>query len=202
MDNGCGMPQEVLEKALDPFFTTKPHGKGTGLGLPIVYGAVKAHSGQLELRSTPGVGTSVLIRLPACEIEGSARAVPQPSARPTRSLAVMVVDDDELVQTSVKRVLKSLGHVATIVPTGEEALDLLGSGYSPDVVILDLNMPGMGGAAALPRIREIRPEVPVLLATGRVDQQAMDLARQTDGVTLLAKPFSVQALNDLLMRLM
>jgi len=197
-DTGSGMPQEVLDKALDPFFTTKPQGKGTGLGLPIVYGTVKAHRGRMEIQSQSGKGTRVCLRLPAC---APLLQAPKVSARPTiappsRVLTVLLVDDDELIQSAVQGILEALGHTAIIVSGGEQALALFEAGLQPDVVILDMNMPGLDGAATLPRLRALRPGLPVLLATGRVDQTATNLLEAHPGVLLLSKPFGFDDLQQ------
>jgi CheY-like chemotaxis protein len=190
------MPPEVLERALDPFFTTKPQGQGTGLGLTIAYGVVKAHRGRMEIDSAPGRGTRVTVHLP---IAPPAPAAPRQGAQPQqagRALGVLVVDDDELLQATLRRLLKVLGHRSTVTGSGEEALRLLGEGLGVDVVILDLNMPGLGGAGTLPRLRALRPDLPVLLATGRVDQQALDLAQAVPGVSLLQKPFGLDDVRE------
>jgi len=196
-DTGCGMSREVLERAMDPFFTTKEQGKGTGLGLSMAYGTVKAHQGRMEIRSEPGKGTCVTVRLPACEPSG--RPVQPPTAPPAgsscRTLDVLLVDDDELVQDSMRELLKVKGHRPTSARCGEEALAQLEAGFRPDVVILDLNMPGMGGQATLPRLRRICPGVPILLATGRPDPAAQALAAAHPGVVLLPKPFDLQELQ-------
>ena len=196
-DTGLGMPREVLEKALDPFFTTKPQGKGTGLGLPIVYGTVKAHHGRIDIQSEPGQGTTVRIELPACE--GStlpAHPAPETPPKPGQpALNLLLVDDDELIQMAIQGLLEILGHTVTTVSSGEEALARLEAGLRPDLIILDMNMPGLGGAGTLPEIRRLLPEVPVLLATGRSNQGAEDLVASQPGVTLLAKPFTLEELR-------
>jgi PAS domain S-box-containing protein len=190
-DNGSGMPQEVLERALDPFFTTKPDGKGTGLGLSMVYSIVKAHLGQMEIHSEAGHGTTVRMRFPACEGVPVPALPPAPDpARPEAPLAILVVDDDELFQCSIQAILEGLGHAATQLNSGEEALAALEGGLEPAVVILDMNMPGLGGSGTLPPLRALRPGVPVILATGRANQAALTLAQTYPGVTLLPKPFS------------
>lgn len=196
-DTGVGMSAAVLEKALDPFFTTKAHGNGTGLGLSIVYSTVKAHHGTMSLWSEPERGTRVTLRLPSCE--GAARgsdAPPSPSpTRDPRHLRVLLVDDDELIRTAMGPVIASLGYEVALACSGEEALAHLDGGAPCDVVILDINMPGMGGRGCLPRLRAIHPQLPVLLATGRVDQAAMELAQSHPEVTLLPKPFSTGELK-------
>jgi len=100
------------------------------------------------------------------------------------------VDDDDLVLSSTEALLRILGHGVTTASSGEEALADVEGGLRPDLVILDLNMPGLGGAGTLPRLRAALPHTPVLLATGRVDQTALDLVRAHPQVALLPKPFS------------
>ena len=197
-DNGSGMTREVLERAMDPFFTTKPVGKGTGLGLSLVYSTVKAHRGQLEIQSEPGRGTQVRMRFPALEGQAAAPApaVPRPPEPAAQALDVLLVDDDVLVLNSLQTILATLGHRVTACPSGEAALAILEAGAKPDVVLLDMNMPGLGGTGTLPRLRLLAPGVPVLLATGRSDQTALDLVAAHPGVTLLSKPFSLEELRE------
>jgi PAS domain S-box-containing protein len=199
-DNGMGMPKEVLEKAMDPFFTTKEVGKGTGLGLSMVFSTVMAHRGQMAIESEPGQGTRVRLRFPACDQEAPAQAalpaMVEDVVLPRGSLKVLLVDDDDLIQSSMQAIFEVLGHTAvTTALNGEEALALLEAGLEPDLVILDMNMPGLGGAGTLPRLRVLHPTVPVLLATGRVDQMALTLASAHPGVTLLSKPFGLRELQ-------
>jgi len=199
-DNGIGMPKEVLEKAMEPFFTTKGIGKGTGLGLSMVFSTVKAHRGQMAIESETGKGTRVRLRFPACEQEtpvpAAASAVAEATPAPPGSLQVLLVDDDDLILSSVLAILEALGHTAVnTAQSGEEALAILEAGLEPDLVILDMNMPGLGGIGTLPRLRRLRPAVPVLLSTGRVDQTALTLASDHAGVTLLSKPFGLRELQ-------
>ena len=196
-DTGTGMPQEVLARAMEPFFTTKAIGKGTGLGLSMVYSTVKAHGGQIHIRSNPGLGTLVTIRFPAARPLTEAAALPPEAAKatPGRRLRVLLVDDDALILESLEAVLRDLGHEAVLASTGEEALALLATGYEPEVVILDLNMPGLGGAGTLPRLQDAHPGVPILLSTGRLDPAALELAAAFPQVTLLPKPFDREELQ-------
>jgi PAS domain S-box-containing protein len=195
-DAGCGMTQEVLDRALDPFFTTKPQGQGTGLGLTIAYSVVKAHRGRMEIDSAPGRGTRVSVFLPVAPPTLANPDQGPQAQRPGHALSVLVVDDDELLQATMRRLLKALGHRATVLASGEEALQRLSEGLEVDLVILDLNMPGLGGAETLPRLRTLRPDLPVLLASGRVDQQALDLAQAVPGVGLMPKPFGLDDVRE------
>jgi CheY-like chemotaxis protein/anti-sigma regulatory factor (Ser/Thr protein kinase) len=202
VDTGTGMSEEVLERALEPFFTTKDVGKGTGLGLSLVYSTVKAHQGDIQIQSRPGEGTSVRMRFPVCASAGQPAepGTEAGPASPRRALKVMLVDDDELIQSSMEAVLETLGHTVCMTPSGEAALAAIEAGFSPEVVILDMNMPGLGGSGTLPRLRALLPAVPVLLSTGRTDQSALDLAEAHVDVTLLPKPFDIKGLQEHLNR--
>jgi PAS domain S-box-containing protein len=196
-DTGSGMPPEVRDRALDPFFTTKPQGKGTGLGLSMAYTTVKAHQGTMDIQSQPEVGTRILLRFPAigaAPAPGDTKESPDPGAAP-RSLRVLLVDDDELIQQTVLHMLEALGHSPRLATSGEAALAILESGYRPEVVILDMNMPGLGGRGTLPRLRELCPDLPVILATGRADQVDPNLLQADPKLTLLPKPFALGALR-------
>ncbi|MDR3672301.1 MAG: ATP-binding protein [Holophaga sp.] len=192
-DTGSGMTKAVLDRALDPFFTTKEVGKGTGLGLSMVFSTVKAHRGQMEIQSEPGRGTCVRLLFP-----GVAPAAQTPAAEPPgpqrQALSILLVDDDDLVQRSTQGLLEAMGHSSRIASSGEEALLELRA-WRPDLVILDLNMPGLGGAETLPRLRALFPDLPVLLATGRADQTALDLVKAFPRVALLSKPFGIAELR-------
>jgi PAS domain S-box-containing protein len=196
-DTGSGMQREVLDRALDPFFTTKDVGKGTGLGLSMVYNTMKAHRGEVDLQSEPGLGTKVRLHFPVCvSVRQITEQVPDPEIkRPCLALTVLLVDDDELIQVSMQALLEELGHHTSWVASGEEALAKLEAGFQPDVVVLDMNMPGLGGSGTLPLLRALRPTLPVLLATGRADQAALDLVEAHEFVTLLSKPFSMSELK-------
>jgi len=201
-DVGCGMSREVLDRAMVPFFTTKEVGKGTGLGLAIVYAVVKAHAGQVDIQSEPGRGTRVTLSFPA-----GAVLVPEPESQapslgvaPVTALAVLLVDDDDLILSSTRMLVEALGHTVTAVESGEEAILRLEAGLRPDLVILDMNMPGLGGKETLPQLRRLCPLVSILLATGRPDQTALDLIETDPGVALLPKPFTLEELQWHLVR--
>ena len=196
-DTGQGMTRDVLAQALNPFFTTKPQGKGTGLGLSMVYSTVQAHGGTLELQSEPGQGTVVTTRFPACSPAAPLAAPVTEVARlAPRALRVLLVDDDDLVRSSMEAVLEELGHDPILAGSGEEGLRRLQDDLQVDLVIMDMNMPGLGGSGTLPLLRALRPVLPVLLATGRVDQTALDLVASHAPVAILAKPFSLRELQQ------
>ena len=195
-DTGRGMTRAVLDRALDPFFTTKGV-KGSGLGLSLAFKTVTAHGGQLELASVPGQGTQVKMLFPAA---ASPESGPSPSgaAGTARVLHVMVVDDDELMLEASRILAEALGHRVSTFFSGEEGLAALEGGLQPDVVLLDMNMPGLGGQGTLPRLRVLRPQLPACLATGRTDQSALDLVAAHPFVSLLPKPYGLEALRAML----
>ena len=197
-DTGRGMSPDLVQRAIEPFFTTKAIGKGTGLGLAMVYGTVKAHGGAFEIRSEPGLGTEVILRFPPL-----ARAHPGPEpapaprmAGPAQPLRILLVDDDELIRLSVAPLLEALGHQAMTAETGQEALQRLQAGLAVDLVILDMNMPGLSGAQTLARLLELRPGQKVIMATGYSDEAITPLLRDHPSVTSLRKPFSMEELRD------
>jgi signal transduction histidine kinase/CheY-like chemotaxis protein len=201
-DTGTGMSPEILAKALEPYFTTKDVGKGTGLGLSIVDSTIKAHRAQMEIQSEPRHGTCIILRFPA--LVGVSQAVAPvivPVDHAPHSLKVLVVDDDELIRASMQTLLETLGHTSAMASGGDEAIAMLETGLEVDVVILDMNMPGLDGAQTLPRIRALRPILPVLIATGRVDQPTMDLMNLYPGINVVPKPFKMKVLQQQLERL-
>jgi CheY-like chemotaxis protein/anti-sigma regulatory factor (Ser/Thr protein kinase) len=193
-DTGEGMAPEVLAKAMEPFFTTKPQGKGTGLGLAMVYGTMVAHNGTFDLRSQLGVGTEAILSFPASRVEGAIEVsalIPSVKA-PQASLRILLVDDDELIRESVAPMLEMLGHEVTAVSGGPQALRLLEGELQVELVILDMNMPGMNGAEALPLVLQCRPAMYVLMASGYSDQEIAPLLVGRPRVASLRKPFSLK----------
>ncbi len=199
-DSGLGMPPEVLARATEPFFTTKPQGKGTGLGLSMVYGVAKAHGGSLDIRSAPGEGTTITLRLPAVAAEAPGGAVaPEPLA-PGRPLRLLLVDDDDLIRNTVPGMVLSLGHTVEGVASGLEAIQRLERGRPLDAVILDMNMPGLSGLETLARLRLLDPDLPVIISSGYLDGAVEALLQQDPHVSFLAKPYTLTDLRKRLER--
>jgi PAS domain S-box-containing protein len=199
-DTGAGMTPEVLSRAMEPFFTTKPVGKGTGLGLARVYGTMKAHGGSVEIHSAPGRGTTIHLRLPGCRQPG---AGPVPAQAPAPgaaalTLRILLVDDDPMILESIPPLLGSLGHQVATAARGEEAVALVAGGLDVDLVILDHHMPGLSDTQTLAKLRESRPGLPVVLASGSPDAQLEAQAARLGGVTFLAKPYRLRDLQKVL----
>ncbi|WP_232003887.1 ATP-binding protein [Stutzerimonas stutzeri] len=198
-DDGVGMEPEVLARATDPFFTTKGPGNGTGLGLSMAHGLAEQSGGRLQIHSRPGKGTTVEIWLPiATERQAeqtSDRVEPDPGPQLTASaelsLSVLVVDDDPLVLDNTASMLEDLGCQVTAVNSAETALGLLTQRVAYDILITDHMMPGMTGAQLADRLRNERPELPVLVVSGYAD-----LADSPRQLQVLAKPFTQQTLLD------
>lgn len=203
-DTGTGMSLEVIEKAMEPFFTTKPQGKGTGLGLSMVYGTMKAHQGQVRLSSVVGEGTEVELMFPASRVMASRilERTEEEVAPRIRGYRILLVDDDELVLNSVSTLLNLLGHEVHPASGGAQALDLLQKGLDAELVILDMNMPEMSGAEALPKLRELQPNVPVIMASGYLDPSASRLIHRYTNLEIIDKPFTVTELRKAISRQM
>jgi PAS domain S-box-containing protein len=196
-DRGCGMPQDVLSQALDPFFTTKDVGQGTGLGLPVAFGIMTGHHGFLTIDSHTDEGTCVRLYLPRLLNEtapASMRdgiAVLEPESAPTRS--ILVVDDEEAVTDVIRRFLAIAGHEVTCLTSGERAMEFLDSDPPVDLIILDLMIPREDGTTNYRRLRERCPDVPILLCTGLVQANEASVLREAEA-PVLHKPFRMNEL--------
>ena len=197
-DTGTGMPPEVQARALDPFFTTKPPGQGSGLGLPQAYAFATQSRGWLALTSTVGVGTTIDIYLPRSHQPLSAVAARAEDQVPGRgSGRVLFVEDDPLVREAVVRGLEDCGFDVMVAADGDKALAMLDAGLDADVVFSDIVMPGkVSGVDLAGILHERRPGLPVVLATGYTDQRAV-----IPGVQVLAKPYEIDQLVTLLSNL-
>jgi CheY-like chemotaxis protein len=169
-DTGCGMDEEILKRAQEPFFTTKGVGKGTGLGLSMVKGLAEQSGGELVLKSRAGEGTTAEIWLPIAHEEVAPARSEEPAARSAprsgRSLSVLVVDDDLLVLDNTAAMLDDLGYAVVEARSGEEALQLLRRTPKIDVVVTDYAMPGMNGLQLAEAVANERHGTPVILSTG------------------------------------
>jgi CheY-like chemotaxis protein len=167
-DTGHGMDAETLRKAIEPFFSTKGLGKGTGLGLSMTHGLAMQLNGTLRLTSTVGNGTRAELWLPATALaEPKRKAEPvAPVVQSAQRATILVVDDDFLIAMSTIDMLEDLGHEAIEADSGERALDILQNDRRIDLLMTDYSMPRMNGVQLAMAARELRPELPILLATG------------------------------------
>jgi CheY-like chemotaxis protein len=200
-DDGVGMSEEVRTHLFEPFFTTKEAGKGTGLGLAMVYGAVQQNGGRIEVYSEVGRGTTFKIYLPA---QAATRdTLPQTSSVPrARSTSIMLVEDDSRVRAFAQGVLTRLGHIVHPFPNGEAALAALSSlSPTPELLMTDVVMPGMNGRVLAERVAGILPTIRVLFASGYTQNVIVNQGVLKDGIEFLAKPYSVDQLARRIARL-
>ena len=191
IDTGSGMDADTLARAIEPFYSTKEFGRGTGLGLSMVHGLAAQLGGGFALTSAPGEGTRVDLYLPVAEDMAPAqhRAASEPLRSIGRRLSILLIDDEEIVRTATGEMIRDLGHDVTEASGGAEGLTLLDAGSKVDAVVTDYMMPGMDGGTFARRVADRHPEVPVLLITGYTgpSEEVLHLPR-------LAKPFGQGAL--------
>jgi PAS domain S-box-containing protein len=188
-DTGCGMSEEVMARAFEPFFTTKEVGKGSGLGLSMVYGVVRQSGGGVEIDSVVGTGTTIRVFLPRAEALPVA-AAPDPIPPDKNELAgirLLLVDDDPAVREVTGLMLRELGCAVIEAGSGSEALVLLEQGLEIDIIAADVAMPGMNGPELVRQVRKRLPSIAVLLVTGYADPA---LVEDDEGLLVtLRKPF-------------
>ena len=197
-DTGEGMSEATLARAQEPFFTTKGVGKGTGLGLSMVQGFTAQSGGAMRIRSEPGKGTKITLWLPRAKEGTVAPDAETQHAQPTetRSLRVLLVDDDILVSMGAADMLLDLGHSVTEAQSGAQALQFLGSDMRFDVVVTDYAMPGMNGFELAQRIKASHPRLPIVLATGYAELPA----DRSSEFGHLSKPYTARDLAAALER--
>jgi signal transduction histidine kinase/CheY-like chemotaxis protein len=188
-DTGCGIPEEVKEKIFDPYFTTKPEGEGSGLGLAVVHGIVNGLGGHIDVSSEVGKGTTFTIHLPLTESKAdTGRARKAPITKGNQE-TVLVVDDDTTVLEITSEMLIGLNYRPVARSSAIEALHLFKS--KPEhfsAVLTDLTMPGMNGVKLAGEIKKVSPDIPVFLCSGFGDNQAVDTAVRNGLVIKLDKP--------------
>jgi signal transduction histidine kinase/DNA-binding response OmpR family regulator len=198
IDTGTGMTPEILKRAVEPFFSSKPLGKGTGLGLSMVHGLVVQLGGALQISSTVGKGTAATLMLPVATNAPKAESAVQTVHKVNRSAVILFVDDDPLIAMSTTEMLEDLGHHVIGASSGLHALDIIRSGRPIDLMLTDHVMPGMTGVELAAASRQLRPSLPILLATGYAELPEgaqLDLPR-------LAKPYHQDQLRDRLDQLL
>jgi CheY-like chemotaxis protein len=195
-DTGVGMAPEVVAKAIEPFFTTKPIGQGTGLGLSMIYGFVKQSGGHLRIHSQAGEGTSVKLYLPRAQSAASAPEALPPTSPRGDGETVLVVEDDETVRQLIVEVLNELGYHQMQAPDSQAAIPMLQSDSRIDLLVTDVGLPGgMNGRQLAEVGRETRPELKVLFVTGYAESATARGDFLGSGMDMLIKPFALDQLG-------
>jgi CheY-like chemotaxis protein len=200
-DTGSGMPPEVVERAFEPFYTTKPQGSGTGLGLATVYGIATAAGGDVHIYSETDIGTTVTVLLPAAEAAAApARGDGGPPVqaagdRPHETL--LVVEDEDALRTVTTRILTRAGYRVLAAADGEQALQICQSDPAAiDLLLTDVIMPKMLGNEVAARVQRIRPDLPVVYMSGYAQPVLTENGTLPAGVTIVEKPFTSRELLD------
>jgi CheY-like chemotaxis protein len=195
-DNGIGMSHDTVEKAIDPFFTTKGPGQGSGLGLSMVYGFARQSGGHVELTSRLGEGTTVRLYLPATtKSSPEAKAAGEAPDNRGAGETVLIAEDDAMVRKYVTSQVSSLGYQTIAMPDGRSALELLRTDTEVDLLFTDIAMDGgMDGIELAVQARTMRPDLPILFTSGHAEQHLDRLAAIE--ALLLRKPYRKKELAD------
>ncbi|TFH32909.1 MAG: response regulator [Myxococcales bacterium] len=204
-DTGIGMDDATRERAFDPFFTTKGDQVGAGLGLAAVYEIAKSHNGHITLHSVPNRGSEFQVVFPLTTERPAVPTEPSlPAIRlPRTQLLIMLVDDEDVVRRSAGRVVRQSGHRVIFARSGEEALRIYDETQPrPDLVLMDLNMPGMTGDQAFKKLREVDPEAPVVFVSGYWDRELERELRGLGALGFVQKPYEAATLRDAIVQAM
>ncbi len=199
-DTGHGMDNGTRERIFEPFFSTKPAGRGTGLGLAMAYVIVSSHGGSIVCESQPGKGATFLIYLPAAKHDAVFQMEPEPNYSISMGQeTVLLVDDEEAIRDFGKQLLSSYGYKVLTAPDGERALEIYRKeGNRIDLIILDIIMPGMGGNKCLDELLKLNPEVKILISSGYAPEDTTYKALQSGAKTFIHKPFELKRLLKIL----
>lgn len=193
-DTGSGMSPDLLEKVFEPFFTTKPIGQGTGLGLSMVYGFARQSGGQVRIHSRVGEGTSVKIFLPASDHDVIAAPGNPTPVHEGHGQSVLVVEDDPSVRLLVCEVLAELRYTTVEARDAAEAIPILKSELSLDLMVSDVGLPGMNGRQLAEVARGHRPHLPILFITGYAENAAIRAGFLGTNMDMITKPFALETL--------
>ena len=195
-DNGIGMDEATRQRIFEPFYTTKEMGRGTGLGLASTYGIVKNHDGIINVYSEKGEGTTFNIYLPASD-KRVAEEKETTGEIIEGTETILLVDDEDMIVNVGEKILERLGYTAIIAKSGKEAIDIYRENRDKiEMVILDMIMPDIGGKVAYERLKEINPDIKVLLSSGySITGQAQEiLDKGCNG--FIQKPFNLKDLSQ------
>jgi CheY-like chemotaxis protein len=203
-DNGEGIEADNVPRIFDPFFTTKPRGKGTGLGLSVVHGIVEQHQGAIEVKSEVGSGTVFQVYFPITQDSAVAILIEAMDIAPAAGDGhILVVDDEEDLAVLYQDYLQNLGYVVTVYTDPREALTAFAANPTDfDLVFTDQTMPGMIGMDFVNRIRRVRADIPVIIATGYSHLLSMDTIELLGMAQFLQKPVSLKQLAKVMAELL
>ncbi len=198
-DSGCGMSPETLSRVLEPFFTTKEVGVGTGLGLSTVYGIVEQSGGRLDIESAPGAGTRVHVHLAAATEVVATTNSTDSNSRPGRgSEAILVVEDDAAIRALAPKLLTRYGYSVRVAEDGPTACAMIQDGYVPDILLSDVVLPGMNGRMVAEHVRRLVPGIAVVFMSGYTDNELGQQGVLDAGTAFVQKPFTVESLLTVL----
>ena len=199
-DTGCGIAPELLDRIFEPFFSTKSPDKGTGLGLSTALGIIRSHGGFMHVNSKLGAGTTFTVHIPMADESHTASIVSAPVPKfQGCGEVILIVEDEPAVREVFRQILTSLGFKVRTAQDGVAALAILTDTNEPiDGVITDLHMPNMDGLDLTREIRRIRPELGVILSSGRIDKSESAALNELGFVAQLEKPFSIEQLSEVL----
>ncbi|MBF0228665.1 MAG: PAS domain S-box protein [Desulfamplus sp.] len=198
-DSGIGIAPEIIDKIFDPYFTTKPVDKGTGMGLAVVHGIVKNHNGVIKAHSKPSNGTTFTILFPLhgqkSTVDDNTEALQENLYHGTER--ILLVDDDEFIVDMTNEMLERLGYKVESKGDPEEALELFMANPSAfDLIITDMTMPNMTGAKLAQKVKQIRADIPIIVSSGYTSELNEEKARETGIAAYLMKPVSMQELGQ------
>lgn len=203
IDNGVGMPPDLVDKVFEPFFTTKPIGQGTGLGLSMIYGFAQQSGGSVAIASEPGVGTEITLYLPAAG-EGS-NTIEKKAATPIvegQGQTVLVVEDDDAVRLLICEVLSELSYKTIQADDSIPAITQLTRDQTIDLMVSDVGLPSMNGRQLAEVARQQRPGLPILFVTGYAENAATKAGFLGTNMDMIVKPFAVETLSAKISELM
>ena len=202
IDSGKGISREAMGRIFDPFFTTKPKGQGTGMGLSVVHGIVTGLGGAITVQSSPNQGARFDVYLPALQHNGAIVAA-ENEPLPTGKERILFVDDEVFQTDMLKQMLGLLGYQVQVCNTGTQAMDLFTKApHAFDLVITDMIMPGMTGDEVAGKMLAVRPDLPVILATGYSEQMTEAGAKAMGIKAYALKPLVMEELARLIRRVL
>ncbi len=202
-DNGSGIDPQLAERIFDPFFSTRPVGSGTGLGLSVVHGIMKSHGGQVHFESTPKIGSVFVLQFPVVKSAESEKPVPKDAPPRGNGERILFIDDEMAIVTWARLILQRIGYSVEAFTDPEIALAHLRQNLKQfDLVITDLTMPGISGSEVVHSVREWRPDLPVILTSGRGMVLTAEELADLGSVELLYKPIGMEDLSRSLRKML